>query len=107
VAEDILHIAERHLLYLESTLPKSIAVSWREKGGFPSISFLRKDAEDTLITCLVDQVCKGRTSIIPTNCTPAELRAIKEYISEGKVTPKVDLIVRNIFPEKPAVKQTF
>ena len=45
LAEVVLSMIEGHLFYLEKALPHSIAVARRPNGGYPSISFLRKDAE--------------------------------------------------------------
>jgi hypothetical protein len=76
---------------------------------FPTVHFLRKDAEDALVKRLVNQICGNNTSVLPTNgLTQEGQTAIKHFISEQKVNPEVTERVMGLFPEKPElVKRLF
>jgi hypothetical protein len=94
-----------HLWNLQKDFPQSLEVSPRQKGGLPFIFFLRKDAEDALLARLVEDIYRGRTSILPKHRPQADREAIKAFISEGKVLPKHAQRIRRMFPDKPAAKQ--
>jgi len=105
IAEALLSRVDGHLHHLHKGYPHSIEVIRREQGGFPVIFFLRKDVEDELIKRLVDDIYRGRTSILPSGCSPSDRLAIKLFISEARVSQKVALRIGNMFPEKPAFRQ--
>ena len=105
-AEALLRLIEGHLWNLHYDFPNSIEVIRRPQGGFPVIFFLRRDVEDALLARLVDDVCTGRTSILPTReCTQHDRLAIKHFISDTKVEQNFAERIRQIFPETPAMKQ--
>ena len=105
-AEALLRLVEGHLWNLQTGFPHSIEVVRRSRGGFPIIFFLRRDVEDALIARLVDDICSGQTSIIPTSdSTISDFLAIKQFISEAKVRPAIAEQIHNMFADKPAAKQ--
>lgn len=105
-AEALLRLIEDHLWNLQYEFPHSIEVVHRPQGGFPVIFFLRKDVEDSLLARLVDDICSGRTSIVPTReCSTHDCIIIKQFISNAKVQQDVVERIRRIFPEKPAMVQ--
>ncbi|KAI9771414.1 MAG: hypothetical protein M1839_002804 [Geoglossum umbratile] len=105
-AEALLRLVEGHLWSLQHDFPQSIEVVRRPQGGFPVVFFLRRDVEDALIARLVNDVCGGRTSIVPTrDCTKADRHAIGKFISDAKVQLQVTERIRQILPDNPAVKQ--
>ena len=106
-AEALLGLVEGHLWNLQCDFPQSIEVARRPGGGFPVIFFLRRDVEDALIVRLVNDICNGRTSILPTmDCTKSDLLAIKQFISGAKVRQGITERIRQMFPDKPAAKKT-
>lgn len=104
-AEALLRLVESHLWNLRCDFPKSIEVV-RRPGAFPVIFFLRKDAEDAILARLVEDICSGRTSILLTReCKKSDRLAIKQFISDAKVEQQIVARIRQIFPDKPAMKQ--
>lgn len=105
-AEYLLRLVEGHLWNLENQFPQSIEVFRRPQGGFPVIFFLRRDVEDALIGRLVDDICSGRTSIVPIReCTGPDRLAIRRFISDAKVQPSTTERVRQMFHDRPAIRQ--
>lgn len=105
-AEVLLHLVENHLWNLRQDFPESIEILERSQGGFPVVYFLRKDVEDALILRLVRDILRGQTSIVPIKeCTQSDRLMIKQFISEAKVRPAVVERIRQLFQDKPAVKQ--
>ena len=104
-AEVLLDRVHGHLFSLQKRYRQSIEVIGRPQGGFPVIFFLRRDVEDALIAKLVDDVFRGRTNLLP-ECSLSNRLAIKHFISQPKVDPKVAQQISEIFPDKPAAKQT-
>ena len=106
-AEALLGLVEGHLWNLQSDFPHSLGVVRRPGGGLPFIFLLRQDVEDALIVRLVNDICSGQTSIIPTgDCTKHDRIAIKQFISNAKVQQGITERIGQMFPDKPAVKQT-
>lgn len=105
-AEALLRLVEGHLWNLQNGFPQSLEVVRRSRGGFPVVFFLRRDVEDALIVRLVDDICSGRTSILPTrDCTKSDRLAIKQFISEAKLRQTMAERIHHLFPDKPAAKQ--
>ncbi|KAI9701732.1 MAG: hypothetical protein M1820_006360 [Bogoriella megaspora] len=106
-AEALLKLVYNRLWNLQSEFPRSIEVVWRANGGFPVIYFLRRDAEDDLISGIVDDVCSTRTGILPLNeCSIKEQRVIKRFISSARVSPDDVTSIRRVFPEKLSARRT-
>jgi hypothetical protein len=103
--EMLLKMVEAHLWNLKKGFPQSIEVVRGEHGRFPVVFFLRKDAEDALISRVIDEIYRGRTALFPEDLKKSERLAIKRYISEPKVSSEVVKQINNLYPEKPAVKQ--
>ncbi|KAK8186362.1 hypothetical protein BC567DRAFT_189406 [Phyllosticta citribraziliensis] len=84
--EALLKLVEGHLWNLRRKFPRSIEVVYRQGGGFPWIFFLRKDVEEALVLCLVEDVIRGRVRTIPLQDSDAEtLRAVRSFISGPQV----------------------
>ena len=105
IIEALLSRVNGHLWSLHERFPQSIEVVSRSQGGFPTIYFLRKDVEDHLIARLVDDICCGHLSIIPSDCSNVDRLAIKQFISHAKVAPEVAQSIRQIYPDKPVARQ--
>jgi hypothetical protein len=63
VIQELLKQVHLHLWNLQNDFPNSIEVMKREQGGFPVIYFLRPDVEDELISRLVEDIIRDKTSI--------------------------------------------
>lgn len=105
VAEELLTRIDGHLFNLQKAYPRSIEVIRRPKGGFPFFFFLRKDVEEALISRLVDDIFRGRTTLLP-ECSKQDRLAIKQFISIPKVAPTVAQRIAELYPDRPAVKKT-
>ena len=105
-AEALLRLVESHLWNLHRDFPESIEIVERPQGGFPVVFLLRRDVEEALKARLVNDICSGRTAIVPSrDCTRSDCSAIKQYISDDKVHPRVAERIRQLFPDKPAAKR--
>lgn len=106
VAETILGLVAHHLRDLAQEFPQSIDVIEREVTEFPVVYFLRSDVENTLIQRLVDDICAGRTSIIPTrDCTKEQRQAIRVFISQEMVERHTINVVSQLFPGAPNTRK--
>lgn len=102
VAETVLGLVAHHLRNLAQEFPQSIDVIDRAVTEFPVVYFLRSDVENTLIQRIVDDICAGRTSILPTRCCTKEQRqAIRVFISQEMVERHVINAVSQLFPDVP------
>lgn len=107
IAETLLKLVDSHLYNLHESYPHSIEVVRRAQGGFPMVYFLRKDVENALLSLLVDDICNGRTSIVPVKeCTKRDRFAIKQFISQPKVIKSVTDRISQLFTDKTTVKQS-
>ncbi|POS83055.1 hypothetical protein EPUL_004549, partial [Erysiphe pulchra] len=90
--EALLQLVHLQINTLENIHPETIAVSRRVDGGFPLFCFVKAEAEKWLISRIVDDICSGRSQIIPQYSSDDQL-AIKDFISIGTVP---DTIVEKI-----------
>ena len=105
-SEVLLKLVEGHLWNLQHEFPQSIDVVRKAQGGFPVVYFTRTDVEDALITRLINDICSGRTSIVPMrDCTLSDRLAIKQFISAAKVRQGITDRVLKMFPDRPAARQ--
>ena len=105
-SEVLLRLVEGHLWNLQHEFPRSIDVVRKLQGGFPVVYFTRTDVEDALITRLINDICSGRTPIVPIkDCTPSDRLAIKQFISAAKVRQGITDQIHKMFPDRPAVRQ--
>ncbi|KAJ9667427.1 hypothetical protein H2201_002295 [Coniosporium apollinis] len=107
IAEALLELVGGHLWNLQTEFPQSIEVVRKDGGGFPVVFFLRADVEDALIVRLVNDICNGQLSVIPTReCTKSDRLAIKQFISGAKVRQGIAERINRMFPDKPVAKQS-
>ncbi|EER23013.1 hypothetical protein CPC735_020410 [Coccidioides posadasii C735 delta SOWgp] len=106
-AQELLRLVAGHLWNLQRDFPQSIEVIPRPtKGGFPVVYFLRRDAEDELITRLVKDIMKGQTSILPiNNYNPQDRLAIRLFISNVHVQRAITETIGKIFPGNSAARK--
>ena len=106
-AQTLLRLVQSHLWNLKKQFPYSIEVVGRESGGFPVVFFLRRDSEDALMKQLVDDVCNGRTGILPlAGCDQSDRWKIRTFISAARVPQEVADRVKHFWPDTPAAKKT-
>ncbi|KAG9230020.1 hypothetical protein BJ875DRAFT_521350 [Amylocarpus encephaloides] len=103
--EALLKQVNLHLWNLQKAYPRSIEVVPRDGGGFPLVYFLRKDVEEELIRRLVDDVYRGRGSLLPDVCNKSDRLAVKHFISLAKPSMQAQERIRQLFPDKPAIKK--
>ncbi|RVD89464.1 uncharacterized protein DFL_000471 [Arthrobotrys flagrans] len=106
-AEALLQLVESYLDDIHEKHPRSLEIVRRPSGGYPFIYFLRRDAEETLIKRLVNDICTGKTTILPmADREPKIQRAVKDFISEAKIAPGLPTEIRMLFSDKVAVLKT-
>ena len=108
MAEELLHLVESHLWNLQNDFPDSIDVK-RPQGRFPAVFFLRRDAEEALLTRLVGDIVRGQTSILPLeSCNQEDRVVIEKFISCASVSPEIVEYVSTMFPGNiPAGKNVY
>lgn len=106
VAEVILGLVAHHLRDLAQEFPQSIDVIERAVTEFPVAYFLRGDVENALVQRVVDDVCAGRTSMLPIrNCTKEQRQAIRVFISREMVDQRIIDVVSQLFPDVPNARK--
>lgn len=106
LAEFMLKLVEGHLWNLQQKFPRSIEVVYRQEGGFPWIFFLRKDAEEALVSRLVEDVVRSRLPMVPLqDRAVADLEAVRRFISQPQVDTSAVRRVEAMFPDRYAAKK--
>lgn len=82
VPQVLLSLIESHLDGLVQQFPRSLEVVQRPSGGFPFIYFLRP-AGNALHQRLVNDICSGRTSILPPAPKDAQ-NAIRSFLAHDQ-----------------------
>lgn len=102
----VLGLVASHLPDLAREFPQSVDVMERVSTGFPIAYFLRKDVEEALMRRIVDDICCGRTAILPTWDSPLnEQDAIRTFISQDIVDYSVTEKVATLFPDTPKARK--
>ncbi|KAK6330344.1 hypothetical protein TWF696_003440 [Orbilia brochopaga] len=106
-AEALLALVHSYLINLQAMYPRSLEVVERTGGGYPFIYFLRRDAEEALVKRLVNDICSGRTSILPLADAPPNVqRAVKQFISDPRIPPGQVNEIRRLFENNVAIIKT-
>ncbi len=58
-----------------------------------------------LLQRIVDDICGGRTSILPRDTLRSARDLIKIFITEPRITIEIEKSINNLFPDMPAVKK--
>lgn len=104
-AEALLQLFQGHLWNLKRQYPQSIDVVQRPQGRFTMAYFLGDDVENALLELMVRDILHGRTRIFSSKgYNPTQMKAIKHFISQERVSKKVMESVDNMFREVPNVK---
>ncbi|KAJ5065101.1 hypothetical protein J3E72DRAFT_210908, partial [Bipolaris maydis] len=108
VIQAVLHLVKDFSTTIQSHYPRSIEIVKRGFDGFPLLYFLRKDAEDYLLSLLVTIICQGQTpSILPCAEYPLDMQQdIKTYISVPTVRGHIVSRISNQFQDKPKLMRT-
>ena len=97
-AETLLGLITGHLWSLQERYPRGIEVHYRLGGGFPVIYLLRREAEEGLLTCLLNDVCSGRISAVPVReCSKSDRQVIRQFLSQPKVRHGIAERIDKIF----------
>jgi len=84
VIEELISLIQDHLEPIKERLPQSVDIGHRD--GFPTISFLRNDAEIALTTALVDDICTGRSNILRLRETGSDLSSRRRTLNSVLTT---------------------
>ena len=106
IAETLLGLIAGHLWSLQERFPRGIEVFSRTGGGFPVIYILRREIEECLITCLLNDICSGRISTLPTrDCSRSDRLVIRQFLSQPKVRNGIVERIEKMYPDRPAAKK--
>ncbi|KAK6539145.1 hypothetical protein TWF694_009389 [Orbilia ellipsospora] len=96
--EALLDLIQSYLPDIQARHPRSLEVVKRSGGGYPFIYFLRRDAEEDLIKRLVNDICAGRTPILPmTDFSDDVQHSVKQFISESRISETLCEDIRSLF----------
>lgn len=83
INQGILELVKQLAPQVKMSLPASIEVFSSEKGRYPRVRLLSKDAEDMLLDLITNRVCEGMFSFLPVGRLQPDLReAVARYIRE-------------------------
>lgn len=106
-AQALLKLVETHLWNLHHDFPQSIEVISRSAGGFPLFFLLRNDVEDALVSRIVDDITRGKTSILPCQeCSAADRQAIRRYLTDSFVPQSTVDRIQTMFTDTPVARQS-
>jgi hypothetical protein len=81
IIQRVLGIVMRAVESVRDEFPQSIEISYSKKGQFPRIRILRQDAEDKLLSELVEEICNTGVPGFPIMRQPEAVReCVREYI---------------------------
>lgn len=107
VAETLLHACHGYLWSIAKDYPQSIEVVERSGDSFPLVFFLRRDAEESLISRLIGDILNGQILLLPVRgCSAAELTTIRQFISTENVGPGVLKEVKGLFNDNLTARKT-
>lgn len=107
VAKTLLHACHGHLWSIAKEYPQSIEVVERPEDSFPLVFFLRRDAEESLISRLIGDIPNEQILLLPVRgCSAAELTTIRQFISIENVGPGVLKEVKGLFNDNITVRKT-
>ncbi|OHE94857.1 hypothetical protein CORC01_09875 [Colletotrichum orchidophilum] len=107
VAQNLLHLIDRHLHALTHDFPNSIEVIRRSGGGFPLLFFLRTDVEEALIKLLTSDVLRGDAGILHLqNLDAVDRLAVRDFLLNERPRDGTLQRIRHLCPDRPSVKQT-
>jgi hypothetical protein len=105
VAMTLLGLVAHHLILARDD-PKSIDILKRNSTGFPVTHILRQDVEEALISRILDDICKRRTSILPLGeCNERDKEAIKIFISQERIEKPIVKQIASLFPGVPIARK--
>ena len=105
-AETLLGLITGHLWSLQESYPRGIEVHYRTGGGFPVIYLLRREAEEGLLTCLINDVCSGRISALPVKeISRSDRQVIRHFLSQPKIRHEIAEQVDRIFISQPTARK--
>ncbi|KAL2856357.1 hypothetical protein BJX68DRAFT_253486 [Aspergillus pseudodeflectus] len=106
VAMTLLGLVAHHLIDLARDYPQSIDILKRNSNGFPVTHILRQDVEEALISRILDDICKRRTSTLPLGeCNERDKEAIKIFISQEKIEKPIVKQIASLFPGVPIARK--
>ena len=106
IAGTLLRLIAGHLWGLQDKYPRGIEVYKRPGGGFPVIYLLRKEVEEGLITCLLNDICSGRVSTLPLrDCSKSDRLVIRHFLSQPKVRNGIIERIEKMFSDRPTAKK--
>ncbi|KAL1599546.1 hypothetical protein SLS60_007349 [Paraconiothyrium brasiliense] len=83
ITQSVLSLVKNYATRISTELPNHIEVLQIEKGRYPRIRLLRKDAEDMLLDLIAERICKNIFPFLPIARLPPTMReAVFQYIRQ-------------------------
>ncbi|KAF2871478.1 hypothetical protein BDV95DRAFT_493867 [Massariosphaeria phaeospora] len=100
----VLRLIQHVLPGIHAIFPQSLEIVHRPLGDYPLIYFLRRDVEEHLVAQIIQLICKGQTTILPSSeICAASRKDVEDYISCTMLEPEVVDRVKEAFRGKAHV----
>ncbi|KAL9083501.1 MAG: hypothetical protein Q9159_005747 [Coniocarpon cinnabarinum] len=85
--ESLLQLVSGLLWNISRKFERAIEVDYRSSAGFPTVYFLRKEAEDELVANLVNSLCDGQGGVLNLLHCPQDIKEhARKFISQSSVS---------------------
>ncbi|KAE8322528.1 hypothetical protein BDV39DRAFT_209670 [Aspergillus sergii] len=106
IAHALLNLLKEYLADAQQEFPSSVELVERAKDGFPFIHIFRPDVESFINQRLADDLCSGRTSILPRPAVHGQ-QAFRNFITNSTVDESVVTAAMKAFVDPVAIDKMF
>ncbi|KAK2757274.1 hypothetical protein FQN54_004788 [Arachnomyces sp. PD_36] len=107
VSMAVLELAASHLRALALEFPGSLDVVERGPGQYPIVYFSRKEIGEALTQRITDDICSGRTPILPIQqCAGYDREKLRKFMSEQTLSEQDVEYVSDVFRDMPKLRKS-
>ncbi|KAB8269441.1 hypothetical protein BDV30DRAFT_251350 [Aspergillus minisclerotigenes] len=106
ITHALLNLLKEYLEDAQQKFPSSVELVKRAKDGFPFIHIFRPDVESFINQRLADDLCSGRTSILPRPAVRCQ-QAFRDFITNSTVDQSVVTAAMDAFVDPVAIDKMF
>ncbi|RAQ59819.1 hypothetical protein COH20_002093 [Aspergillus flavus] len=106
IAHALLNLLKEYLEDAQQKFPSSVELVKRAKDGFPFIHIFRPDVESFINQRLADDLCSGRTSILPRPAVRCQ-QPFRNFITNSTVDQSVVTAAMDAFVDPVAIDKMF
>ncbi|KAL1614319.1 hypothetical protein SLS56_012136 [Neofusicoccum ribis] len=106
-AQTLLELVRSHLHGLKVDFPCSLEIVQRGNGGFPWVFFLRSDAENALVTWIVDHIARGKTRLISlASYSQEDCNVVRRFIGDTQPEQDDERRIQSMFAAESSSRKT-